>query len=127
MLKGLGPSIIYVRISKNRFHLRDARNQAQTTVNAIEAFTGRRLPVGNFTLAERQLKEGMGRIFRGRLFSPSPILVMHPLEMVEGGISQVEDRVFRELAAGAGASKVDVWVGHELNDREVLTRAVQAK
>jgi len=43
--------------------------------------------------------------------------------MIEGGLSQVEERVLRELAAGAGARKVFVWVGHELSDQEVIQRA----
>jgi len=39
--------------------------------------------------------------------------------MTEGGLSEVEERVLRELAMCAGASKVVVWVGHELSDAEV--------
>ena len=39
--------------------------------------------------------------------------------MIEGRLSEVEERVLRELAMGAGASKVVVWVGHELSDAEV--------
>jgi rod shape-determining protein MreB and related proteins len=48
-----------------------------------------------------------------------PRIVIHPLEMVEGGLSEVEERIFREVAISAGASKVIVWVGKDLNDAEV--------
>ena len=44
------------------------------------------------------------------------------MEMTEGGLSQVEDRVFRELAAGAGAKEVLVWVGDELSDQAMLAK-----
>jgi len=41
--------------------------------------------------------------------------------MVEGGFSEIENRVFRELALGAGASKVALHVDTELSDREAVT------
>jgi hypothetical protein len=48
---------------------------------------------------------------------------MHPLEMVEGGLSGVESRVFMEVADCAGANRIAVWVGHDLSDQEVLEKA----
>jgi hypothetical protein len=39
--------------------------------------------------------------------------------MAEGGLSEIEDRIFRELAIGAGARRISVWVGPELSDAEV--------
>ncbi len=50
------------------------------------------------------------------------IILMHPLEMVEGGLSQVEERVFYELAIGCGAKKVVVWSGAELADSEITAK-----
>jgi len=44
-----------------------------------------------------------------------PRVLIQPLEMTEGGLSEVEDRLFRELALGAGARKVVIWVGKELS------------
>jgi hypothetical protein len=35
-----------------------------------------------------------------------------------GAVSEVEERVLREVAMGDGASKVVVRVGHELSDAE---------
>jgi len=42
--------------------------------------------------------------------------------MIEGGLSQVEERVLTEAAIGAGASKVVVWLGPELKDDEVKAK-----
>ena len=53
------------------------------------------------------------------LFTPA---VIHPLATLEGGLSQVEEQVFQELARGAGASRVLVWVGAPLSDAEVLAK-----
>ena len=44
------------------------------------------------------------------------------LEMVEGGLSSVENRVFMEVADCAGAARMAVWVGHDLSDHEVLEK-----
>jgi rod shape-determining protein MreB len=49
-------------------------------------------------------------------------VVIHPLEKIEGGLSQVEERLFHELAVGAGASKVVVWAGAPLSDAEVAAK-----
>ena len=46
-------------------------------------------------------------------------IVIHPMERIEGGLSQIEERALRELAIGAGASRVAVWVGDALTDEEV--------
>ena len=64
--------------------------------------------------------DGLKKLYRSKALNPSPKILIHPLEMVEGGLSQVEQRVLLELAVGAGGSKVALWVGHELSDREVL-------
>ena len=45
------------------------------------------------------------------------------MEMIDGGLSQVEERAFIELATGAGARKVVLWIGHELSDQEVINYA----
>ena len=42
--------------------------------------------------------------------------------MTEDGLSQVEERAFREVAVAAGASKVLVWTGPELVNSEVIAK-----
>ena len=44
----------------------------------------------------------------------SPWVLMHPMELIQGGITQVESRALIELAAGSGAKRVGVWEGEEL-------------
>jgi len=61
----------------------------------------------------------MGKVIGRGLFTASPGVVIQPMEITDGGLSEVEERVFRELAMGAGAAKVVVWLGHELSDLEV--------
>ena len=110
---------IYVRVSKNRFRLKNIGTGAEAETTPNPGFTTSRLLVGGFRVAQAALKEAMGRVMGKGLFAGSPSVVIHPLEMIDGGLSEIEDRVFRELALGAGAAKVVVWVGHELSDHEV--------
>ena len=48
-------------------------------------------------------------------FTPQPRLLFQPLEMIEGGLSEVEERVFLELGASAGARHVKVHIGPKLS------------
>ncbi|MDR0775498.1 MAG: hypothetical protein LBE81_02535 [Azonexus sp.] len=47
---------------------------------------------------------------------------MHPIDTIEGGLTQVEERLLQELTIGAGASKVRIWVGKPLTDAEVAAK-----
>lgn len=49
-------------------------------------------------------------------------VVVHPLERIDGGLTQVEERLLQELAIGAGASRAIVWQGAPLSDGEVRAR-----
>jgi len=123
MLKQLLNGTVYVRVSKNQFRVRHVVDKKEVIVSAFEPFTTKRLLVGEFAAAEKYLKEGVKKVHEGRWFAASPVIVIQPLEMIEGGLSQVEERVLKELAVCAGARKVVVWVGQELSDQEVVQRA----
>jgi hypothetical protein len=75
--------------------------------------------IGEFTAAQQALKAALKNAEKDRLLRLPPQILMHPLEMIEGGLSQIEERIFLELATGAGASKAMVWLGPELSDEEV--------
>lgn len=47
-------------------------------------------------------------------------MIIHPLEMVEDGLSEVEERLYRELAVSTGARNVIIYVGSPLTDTEVV-------
>jgi rod shape-determining protein MreB and related proteins len=40
---------------------------------------------------------------------------MHQLEKTEGGLTSIEERVLRELAVGAGAREVVIYLGSKIN------------
>jgi rod shape-determining protein MreB len=88
----------------------------------INPFAHPRSLVSDFTSAQQLIKHQLKRILGNSLLSFAPCVVMHPLGSPAGGFTQVERRAFREMALGAGASEVFVWIGRPLTDQEVLSR-----
>jgi hypothetical protein len=111
---------VYVRIRRDWFGLRHVEQKASLELVSPTPFSMTRMLVGQFTVAEKLLRDGVRRI--SPRFWSAPKILMHPLDMAEEGLSEVEHRVMMELAAGAGASWVDVWVGKELSDHEVAEK-----
>lgn len=84
-----------------------SRDGSSQVFKPLASFSTSRLLVGYFRIAQDCLKtavRGMGGlgIFRRRT------LRLHPMECTEGGLSEVELRVLKELGHGAGAKKVEV-------------------
>ncbi len=122
MLKGLG-NTLYVQIRADRMRFRCLESGESLELAAPAPFTHERLLVGSFTRAQTLFIEGTRRARRA--FLP-PTVVVHPLEKVEGGLSEVEERVLQELALGAGARRAVVWVGKELGDGEIREKLAAA-
>jgi hypothetical protein len=119
MLTKLLANTAYVRVKRNQFRVRHLESGTEATFEAQPPFTTTRLLIGQFLEAEGVLKRALKQVSRGGILAVSPQVVIQPLEMLEGGLSEVEERILKEIAIGAGASQVVVWVGRELNDAEV--------
>ena len=111
---------LYVQVRENQFQVRNVDTARSIQRKASPGFSHQRMLVGNFTAAQECLKTVLSDA-RGSGFVLRTSVVIHPLEKVEGGLTQVEERLFHELAVGAGASKVLVWVGAQLSDAEVTS------
>jgi hypothetical protein len=121
MIKKLFTTELYVKVSKNRFEAKNlSSDSGWKSVIPERPFTTNRLLVGTFSAAEPALTKLVKMVIPKGIIKKSPQVVIHPIDMVEGGLSEIEDRVFRELALGAGAFKVVLHTGHELSDSEAL-------
>jgi rod shape-determining protein MreB and related proteins len=110
---------IYVRISRDLVRVKNVKSGQEAQVAPEVPFSSKRLLVGTFEPAQQALRSALRQVLGGGLFALSPNVLMHPLELVEGGLSQIEERVLRELAMGAGAKKVLVFTGPVLQDAQV--------
>lgn len=102
-----------------------ARTAASTqSAELVNPFNHPRTLLGDFTVGEQLLKAFVRRLNGKSWLALAPRVVMHPLGSPAGGFTQVERRAFHEMALGAGASQVVVWVGRELSDQEVQSAEV---
>ena len=82
-----------------------------------QTYASPRMLDGDFTTAQHQLKEAVRAVRRG---IRAPAILIHPMELIEGGVTQVEYRMFVELGKGAGGSKVGVHTGAQLVGEAVM-------
>ncbi|MBA6390965.1 hypothetical protein H4J38_09285 [Colwellia sp. BRX10-3] len=80
------------------------------TFHSKEPFTTTRLLIGKFFVAESCLKNAVKEFGAIGFFKRAPKIIIQPHEFLEGGLSEVEDRVLREIALGAGAREAHVVV-----------------
>lgn len=84
-------------------------------IAVANGFKHPRTIIADFTIAEQTLKYFLKSVLPQTIFTPSPIVVLHPQAALDGGLTQVEIRALAELGMGAGARKVYVWEGPVLS------------
>lgn len=89
----------------------------QAGLEVTNPFSHPRLLVSRFETAEKLIQHGIRTVCNNKIIAPHLLVVMHPLEKLEGGITDLECRLYRELALGAGARKVFLHVDAELDVR----------
>ena len=112
---------VYVQVLENAVRAKNIATGQSVEQRSQEPFSHPRALVGNFTQAEVSIKTAVSEIKGSGLFQSLRILIQ-PMAKCEGGLTQIESRVLRELALGAGAAKVIVWVGEALSDEAVSSK-----
>lgn len=107
---------IYVQVFANSFVARNIDSGVVQETQRDQQFASPRMLIADFTTAQHQLKELVKSVRRGLR---SPEILIHPMERIEGGVTQIEYRVFEELGSGAGASRVGVYTGFSLSGEDV--------
>ena len=92
-----------------------ARVFTEKKIRIVNPFSHSRSMVGDFQVAEKVIQYAVQKVHKNRFFSPAPRVVMYQLEKAEGGLSDVEIKVLRELALSAGAREVIVHEGKRIN------------
>ena len=113
---------IYIRLNRNKVTIRHIETKKQVVIIPKKSFTTERLLIGDFSNAENAIKDGIRKLYTRKWFSPSPKMLIQQLEMNEGGLSEVENRILKEVSIAVGARNSVVWDGDELTDKEVLGR-----
>lgn len=93
----------------------EAKLQSGTYIEVINPFSHPRSFVADFYVAEKLLQHGLHQIQKSKFFQPAPRIIMHQLEKTEGGLTNIEERVLRELAFSCGARDAVIYVGAKLD------------
>lgn len=86
-----------------------------SNIQIVNPFSHPRALLSDFHTGEKVLQYVFRELLKGTAISPSPRVVMHPMEKTEGGLTMIEERAFKELALGAGASEVYIKQGPVLS------------
>lgn len=118
----LKPVPMYLRIYKDRMVLRRIDTGNEIDRSSSVPFTSQRLLIGHFPVASDLLNTMMREVNdRIGILSRKTQLVVHPIDMVEGGLCAVEQRAFMDIGDHSGSKPVMIVVGGEvLNDAQVL-------
>lgn len=118
---------LYIKVSKNKLEAKNLSfDEGWQTVHATEPFTTERLLVGTFSAAEPLFTQLITNVTPRSFIRQSLRAVIQPMELIEGGLSEVEEKILKELALGAGAFKVVLHTGAELTTdeaRKLVTNA----
>lgn len=89
-------------------------------ISVCNGFRHPRTLLADFIHADRALKHLVKQALPKSWFVSSPIIILHPQALLEGGLTPVETRAFAELGTSAGARRVYVWVGADLTREDMI-------
>ncbi|MCK9607577.1 MAG: rod shape-determining protein [Methylomonas sp.] len=92
----------------------------KTDISVRNGFRHPRTLLADFSYADRALRYLVKQALPKSWLVTSPIIIMHPQALLEGGLTAIETRAFAELGASAGARRVYGWVGAELTREELI-------
>ncbi|GLS15569.1 hypothetical protein [Hydrogenophaga electricum] len=102
------PDTLYIQVFAHRFVASNIDSGVVREVPRDPQSVSPRMLIGAFAVAAGELSALVKTVRRGLW---APVMLMHPMERIEGGLTEVEHRVFLELGRGAGAARVGVHTG----------------
>lgn len=96
------PQLIYLKLFKDEIELINMDTGRNVTRKSLLPFSSQRLIIANINVAEQLISQCLEDIGMNRRLRPPISVVIHPLENTEGGISQVERVILKDLVAHIG-------------------------
>lgn len=123
VLRGLvKDNFLYVKLWKNEAQITDVLNGKSTREKSNIEFSNDRLLIADFYEAISFLKSLINKMKKDCWVKRYNSILVHPMELIEGGISEVELRIFVETFESVGGRVVKVWDGEELNSKQVIEK-----
>jgi hypothetical protein len=121
MVTGLIKATVYVQIQKNQLDMKHIEEDKSTSLTAFPSFSTQRMLIGEYSVAEHLFKKGVKELIGSVWIPPNFRIVMQPMELIEGGLCQVEERILHQLAASMQPRTIKVHLGDALGNEDVLT------
>ena len=93
-------------------------DQADITVHT--PFHHPRALIADFRVAEKMLQDKLRELLAQQRIKLAPKIIIHPCLPLEGGLTPLETKVLRELAASQGARSIYLHVGRPLSSQQCL-------
>lgn len=125
------PPIVAIHTDKRGFKtITGIGKGAKSLINinnvVVKPFSHPRMLLSDFYVAVKLLQYAFATFQSVKWLRPYPKVVIHPMEKNEGGLSMIEKRAFRELAIGAGATKIVLYQGPQLAIGDVDFKTLDA-
>ncbi len=104
-------SRVYIQFYENRIKVSRLDTQESVEEKSEEAFSSSRLIIGDFEIAETCLRTMIKKLWNSRWGLPQLFALVQVMEKCEGGLSNVEKRVIKEVVERCGAKKVKIYEG----------------
>lgn len=104
----------------------EAKSLVSSNTRVLNPFKHNRSFISDFMCAEKILQHAIYSMNTSKI-RPSPRVIIHQLEKTEGGLTDIEERVLRELALGAGAREVVIYLGGKINTQVEKFDTVKAR
>ncbi len=123
VLRGLfKDDLLYVKLWKDEIEIIDVEKGKRIREKSSISFSNSRLLIANFEVAEEFFKKVFLKLKKDYKIKRYNSILVHPMELVEGGISETEKRIFLESFERVGGKLVLIWTGQELSNTEVLKK-----
>jgi rod shape-determining protein MreB len=90
-------------------------------VRILRPFDHPRMILADFDVAVEVLQHFLLRALGRRVFV-KPIVILHPLEEMLGGLTAMETKALLDLALRAGAGEAHLLTGDDLSDENILSQ-----
>jgi len=109
--------VVYAQLFKNRIRL--SVPAKGVVVEEHGTFSHPRSLIGQFQEGELALARALAKAYPTKLLTRRPRMVIHAKELLDGGLTQIEERALMEMGLGAGAMKVKIWQGADLSPQQL--------
>ncbi len=113
---------LYIKLWKDEVEIINVNNGKRIREKSNIPFSSSRLLIADFEVAENFLKRVINKLKRANKIKRYNTILVHPMEFVEGGISEVEERIFLESFERLNGRIVKIWDGEELSNKQVLRK-----